>query len=262
MPLIGGGRELAGRFAGRDNLDRWYNWIDPAFWVIWLVCLQIVRSKDLSQPQREFISRNIRKHRTILWINIIITTIYELDDHYWGMPLNPNELSLIVGVLIAPAFITGGAWFAITFGAIPTFLLDQAINVTFWMFLSFSASLNLMGLVLAAHAPMLITVIFYTIILSCLIASILYDNIDGLKIGLDQVLLKSGHATIRLFEALTAEKTKHLVDLSGGDDAGALALNRALKTKVHITVNDAAGDIPTQVYTLEIRSETSDPSAA
>lgn len=170
--------------------------IDPFFWVAYIFSYFLLTPKyELRKNEIAFILDNIDKHRKVLWVNIIggSMVFHSLSGN------SPEQLSALVSVLMAPAFITGGAWFAITFGGVPTKLLDAALVIRLWMFSAFTLSLTTMSIVayyiLDGNILMLIVLLFINF--AVIISAILYDNIDGLKVGLDEALKDNSQATLR-----------------------------------------------------------------
>jgi len=170
--------------------------LDPFFWLVYLFSAFLLTEKyKLNRVELSFILDNVDKHRKVLWVNFIggyLVFISLLDN-------TPEQLSALISVLTAPAFITGGAWFAITFGGVPTRLLDAALVITFWMFSAFTLSLTTMSIVayyiLDGEILMLIVLLFINF--SVIVSAILYDNIDGLKVGLDESIKSSSQAILR-----------------------------------------------------------------
>jgi len=173
--------------------------IDPMFWISYIFSYFLLTEKyKLNKTELSFILDNIDKHRKVLWVNFIggYMVFTSLSDN------SPEQLSALISVLMAPAFITGGAWFAITFGGVPQKLLDAALIITFWMFSAFTLSLTTMSIVayyiLNGEILMLIVLLFINF--AVIISAILYDNIDGLKVGLDEALKDNSQATLRFLK--------------------------------------------------------------
>lgn len=188
---------------------KWINRIDPVY-----ILLDRVLFKKLFQPPKpkkgngfekleiaeiDFLTENLKKHRIILWINIIVTiylTFYGID-----IILEYGNTSIVVTGLLAPAMITGTAWFSVSFGGIPEKFISIAFTLTLIMFLSFTLSMTLLTCLLIKITPITISVlIIIPIYLSLYISSMLFDNVDGLKIGLDSALLKFSKATINYYQ--------------------------------------------------------------
>jgi len=143
-----------------------------------------------------FIEENIQKHRRILWIVVMVGIL-----SYFGLQTSsPDNVAVVVTALIAPAMLTGTAWFAITFGGIPAKLLSAAFSITFWMFVSFMASLTTMFVAVSFLSPIFILPVLAIIYLGILISSIQYDTTDGLKVGLDDAILKHSRAALSYYK--------------------------------------------------------------
>ncbi len=173
------------------------NKIDPIYQIIKrIICFRFFNAKGLPNFALEFLNGNVGKHRFIIWLNIIATMFI-----YIGLNTTPTEqIPIIIGALLAPAMVTGGAWFAVSFGGIPEYLLKSAVDITFWMFLSFTLSMRTMITATMFITPYILWPILIIIELGVLIACIMYDNADGLKIGLDDTLLKHSRAAIQYYK--------------------------------------------------------------
>lgn len=182
------------------------NKIDPVFQFVILICRRFFKS-GLLDWEYDFVMDNVNKHRKVLWLNII-----SVGFVLWGLVIiEPKEISTIIGALLAPAMVTGGAWFGITFGGIPKKLLDSAVDITFWMFLAFTLSLTTMVVSMIFITPWMLWPVFIFIELGVIISCIMYDNADGLKIGLDDTLLKHSRAALLSF-VKTGAITIHDID--------------------------------------------------
>src|SRR5207248_1127681 len=97
--------------------------------------------------------------------------------------------------------ITGGAWYSVSFGGIPEKFINVALILTRLMFLSFTFSMTLLIALLCRLTPWPIGLFVLIPTYSALyVASIFYDNLDGLKIGLDTTLLKFSRATLNYYQ--------------------------------------------------------------
>lgn len=153
-------------------------------------------SKKLSEENKAFIADNMRKHRLVLWLNLPISVLVFLSLLYTP----PENVSTVIMALLAPVMVLGGAWFAISFGAVPAELLDAAMEITFWMFTAFVASLSAMflavGFVASPFLWPVLTLIYFAAIASC----IQYDTADGLKAGLDQAVLTHARYAVAFYQ--------------------------------------------------------------
>jgi len=156
--------------------------------------------------QYKFVFDNIRKHRIIIWINLLFTPIIVLGLR----AIEPSQISTIITALIAPAMVTGGAWFTITFGGIPSKLLGTALIITAWMFGAFTLSMRLMMTAIMFISPVYFWPVFILIELGVIVSAILYDNADGLKIGLDDTVLRHSRAAIQYYtqEGITVSEDR------------------------------------------------------
>ena len=197
--------------------------IDPIFWLIYLCCLRFIKA-GLVEWEREFVTTNMRKHRRVIWLNILATVLI-----FWGLSkTNESQIPVIISALLAPAMVTGGAWFAITFGGIPSKLLKTAVDITFFMFLSFTLSMRIMISALMYITPSVLWPIFLIIEIGVIIACIMYDNADGLKLGLDDTLLRHSRAALSYY---VNEGYIELNDLDQ-DVMSLLAQKKVVKDKV------------------------------
>lgn len=147
----------------------------------------------------DFLVENLNKHRKILWLNIVLVIYLYL--HGLDSILSQGHPEIVVTGLLAPAMITGAAWFAVSFGGIPEKFINIAVTLTFAMFLSFTLSMTLLSLLLIKLTPGIIGFgVILPIYLSLYLASMFYDNVDGLKIGLDSTLLKFSRASINFYQ--------------------------------------------------------------
>ncbi|MCX6714311.1 MAG: hypothetical protein NTX72_00670 [Candidatus Uhrbacteria bacterium] len=166
------------------SMFRWLNILDPIYWFAYMLSASIL-DFPLRESEIEFVHDNIIKHRKVLWCNLIMAML--VAKGLTGLSI--VQVDTLIGSLVAPAFITGGAWFAITFGGVPKRLLPLAIDITFWMFAAFTVSLTTMFVGLCFVLPPLVLVVFGFILFAILVSAVRYDNVDGLKIGLDEALL-------------------------------------------------------------------------
>lgn len=72
--------------------------------------------EQLTAADTDFLVENLNKHRLVLWVNVILAgylAAYGLDAI-----LKAGDPTVVVTGLLAPAMITGGAWYAVSFGGI------------------------------------------------------------------------------------------------------------------------------------------------
>ncbi len=170
-------------------------YLDPIYWFLRLT-LRGFFLVPLGPEEKAFINENLRKHRAVLWINVATGIII-----YFGLrQTRPEALNSVITALIAPVMVLGAAWFAITFGGIPQKLITTAITITFWMFSAFTASLSAMIITLCYVTPWLLWPVFIFIYIGTIVGCILYDTADGLKVGLDDALLRHSRAALRFYK--------------------------------------------------------------
>ncbi len=180
-----GGKDL-GEYADRAQVSRtrrFFRVIDPWYWAAYGLCYPVTKL-PLSTTESNIIELNIEKHRFVLFLSTMFSLLA-----WWGISTSEKEsLNELVIALLAPAFVTGGAWFAITFGGVQEKLLGAAVSLTKWMFAAFSISLLTMFIALAHIVPWQLTIVLAVITFLVLLSAITYDNVDSLKIGLDDAL--------------------------------------------------------------------------
>ena len=147
--------------------------------------------------ESEILLRNMVKHRWVLWINILLVCFlssYGLDY------ISKEYKELIISGLLAPAMITGAAWYAVSFGGFGEKYVSIAFRLTFLMFLSFTLSMTLLTTLLVSITPVVGMAVVVPIYLSLYFASVLYDSLDGLKMGLDTTLLRYLRAALNYYQ--------------------------------------------------------------
>ena len=214
----------------------------------------------LDLAELEFLVENLLKHRKILWCNIILATFL----HFWGLEsiAAVGDPAVVVSGLLAPAMVTGAAWYTVSFGGIPEKFVRLAVVLTLWMFLAFSLSMTLLTALLCSLTPWPIgAFVLMPIYVGLYLASMWYDNIDGLKIGLDSTLLKFSRASLNYYQKhglITRQETQSEVfGLSGSRKDQDIALfshyiNMLEKTLVTLD----AGNRSSQVANHLIASTT------
>ena len=152
------------------------------------------RIVDLAEDgQMEIIDGNTVKHLKIMLVLLIALPFLAF------LKLAPlvfdNHLLLeMVGVvdptnLTAVIMVMGTAWFVITFGAVPKKLELVAMDITFWLFLGFTLSLEWMIVFMIIDSPLsapFLLLIFWAVYVS----AVQYDTMDALKAGLDEAQLR------------------------------------------------------------------------
>ncbi|KKW44109.1 MAG: hypothetical protein UY95_C0037G0004 [Parcubacteria group bacterium GW2011_GWA2_56_7] len=154
--------------------------IDPFYHILHLVLRGLLTS-GLTKPELAFVQDNLNKHRKVLWIDFFSTfgVLFGLRG------ATAEELGIVITALLAPVMVMGAAWFAISFGGIPGKLIDTAMTVTFWMFTAFAVSFSAMAVAVMMVSPIPVWPALVLIFGAALVSCILYDTMDGLKVGLD-----------------------------------------------------------------------------
>ena len=154
----------------------------------------------MEDSEISFLLANLQKHRLVLWLNLIaliLLSYYGYDNLIENSRAGPG---LLVAGLLAPAMVTGAAWFAASFGGISEkFLSYAARDLTFALFAAFTLSLTLLTFLLISISPWQIGVIVALIYAGTYYPCVLYDNLDGLKVGLDTTMLKFSRASLNYY---------------------------------------------------------------
>jgi hypothetical protein len=155
--------------------------------------------EQITAADTDFLLENLRKHRIVLWLNLILGGYLAASG--LDAILKHGDPAVVVTGLLAPAMITGGAWYAVSFGGIPEKFISSAFVLTFCMFLAFTLSMTLLISLLCKLTPWPVGTLFLLPTYAGLyVASMLYDNLDGLKIGLDTALLKFSRASLNFYQ--------------------------------------------------------------
>lgn len=143
----------------------------------------------LNTEQKELTIINIKKHTHIFLLMLLTLpyTYYILSNFY------VDKIDVVMTALLGALFVSGTAWFAITFGAIPERFMNFAIKTTAYLFTAFAVSLTAVFAVGLLEVP-LISPILFIIFISLYTASVKYDVVDALKIGIDEAIFK--HAKV------------------------------------------------------------------
>lgn len=168
-------------------------WIDPFFYILrYLILGQFFG--QLKPEEEAFVITNITKHRKVLWVNFL--AVYPL---YRGIQQS-DDIPILVLSLIAPVMVMGGAWFAISFGAIPKKLIAVSMTITFWMFTAFTVSLTSMFTAVSLISPPIIWPVLAIIYIGAAVSCIQYDTADGLKAGLDEAVLSHSRYAVSYYK--------------------------------------------------------------
>lgn len=169
--------------------------LDPFYWFL-KAMLRGFFKVELKSEEVDFISDNIQKHRKVLWINLIaaIFVVLALSK------TDAKDIATLITALLAPVMVMGGAWFAISFGAIPAKLMNVSLSCTMWMFTAFLTSLTTMFIAVGFVTPAVVWPVLGIVYLSALFACIQYDTADGMKAGLDEAQLRHSRAAVRYYK--------------------------------------------------------------
>jgi len=165
--------------------------IDPFYYFLRLVLARFYKS-DLGDEDLDFVNENLNKHRIAQWVNLVVT----MGSGYGVAGAPPESLGTLIPGLLGPVMVLGAAWFSISFGGIPSKLIDVAMSVTFWMFTAFIASFSAMFVAVAVITPWPVWPALATIYIGTVISCVQYDTTDGLKAGLDETQLKHSRAAL------------------------------------------------------------------
>jgi hypothetical protein len=160
-----------------------YNLFDPLYWLAYALCYPVLRV-NLNAYEAAIIRQNIKKHRIVFWITVLGGGLA-----WYGISISDRDkMGEIVAAMLAPSVVTGTAWFAISFGGVQEKLLDAAIGLTKWMFAAFTLSLVTMAIAIMQVVSWPVALVVWAIIALVIFSAITYDNVDSLKIGLDDAL--------------------------------------------------------------------------
>lgn len=146
-----------------------------------------------TEEQMEAVNENTIKHLKVMAVMILLVPIAVF------LKLAPilceSELLLRLAGKVDPTNLTavimvmGGAWFFITFGAVPKALEKVAMDITLWMFMGFILSLEWLIIFMIIESPLSappLLLIFWSVYA----AAVQYDTMDIFKAGLDESQLK------------------------------------------------------------------------
>ena len=188
----------------------WRNRFDPIYRLLDLVAfrrllLSRLDASRLESAECEFLTANLQKHRLILWANVLLSLLL-----FTRQPLTSNADFFLLVMIGIPTLVSGITWYTISFSGIPERFIESAMLLTGGLYLVFTFGLSAMLWLGASRLPSLILIILllpsYLIIY---FIGILYDNLDGLKIGLDTKLFRYSRASLRYYQ-------RHGVNLLGG----------------------------------------------
>ncbi len=205
----GSGRSFVQHVTQRGNVSvsrarLFINVLDPLYWIASLLCWPVLSVK-LQTNETYIVLKNVEKHRQVLWANVLFGYLA-----WYGInQADSTRIGELVSLLLAPALVTGSAWFAISFGGVQEKLLDAAIDLTKWMFMAFTISLVTMAIALFMIVPWPVAVVVGFIIFLVAFAAITYDNVDSLKIGLDDALRRHSLTMLYRLRKLDCIDTVH-----------------------------------------------------
>ncbi len=169
---------------------------DPFYQYLKLMHRQFLQDGNLKEHETKFVLSNIQKHRKIRWLNglclpAIVHALWTVD---------PTQMSTVIVALLAPVMVMGGAWFAVSFGAVPSKLISVSMSITFWMFTAFKLSFTTMCLAIGFVTPASLWPVIALVYVAVDISCTQYDTTDGLKAGLDEAMLKHSRAAIMFYQ--------------------------------------------------------------
>lgn len=171
-------------------------YFDPFHWYLYFAHKKFFLSNP-TQSEINFAERNIVKHRLIQWINIIAIILIYLGFR----KITEDQIGIVVTSLIAPVMLLGGAWFSITFGAVPAKFFEFTLGITSWMYAAFKVALSMMFFSIAYITTWPIWILLLFIYIAIDYASIPYDTADALKSGLDEASFKHSKAAVLYYNS-------------------------------------------------------------
>lgn len=165
--------------------------IDPFYWMAFCVCRPLL-GLQLDTDESNIIELNLEKYRRSFRV-IAFTVLLSLVGLF---KLEGEQINTFILSLIVPALISGVAWFSITFGGVQKHILPAAIGLTQWLFTAFALSLILVGISLFSVLPLFLALSIIIVFGATLYAMISYDNVDSLKMGLDDTLRRQSYMTM------------------------------------------------------------------
>ncbi len=179
----------------KENKETLIMLMDPFYWYLKFALRHLYKAQ-LKIEERIFIVHNINKHRLVQWINLagaflVFSAIQSVTF---------EKIDTVITALIAPVMIMGTAWFSVSFGSIPERFIDFSIEITFWLYMAFKLSLTTMFLAISVVSPNLLWPVLALIYIAVDFSCAQYDTCDGLKAGLDDVLLKHSRAALIYYQ--------------------------------------------------------------
>jgi len=165
--------------------------IDPFYWMAFWVCRPLL-GLQLDTDEANIIELNLEKYRRSFRV-ITLTVIISM---FGLLKLEREQTNTFILSLLVPALISGIAWFSITFGGVQKHILPAAIGLTQWLFTAFALCLILVGISLFSVLPLFLALSIIVVFGATLFAMISYDNVDSLKMGLDDTLRRQSYMTM------------------------------------------------------------------
>ena len=227
------------------------NCIDPVYWFLDRIVFKNLfvprtiqsdgskKVERMEESETSFLLVNLQKHRLVLWLNLITLIILGYYGYDELIEKSGAQPELLVAGLLAPAMVTGAAWFAISFGGISEKFLDYAArDLTFALFAAFTLSLTLLSFLLISISPWQIGIIVVLVYIGIYYPCILYDNLDGLKVGLDTTMLKFSRASLNYYQkhGLVSGEETQAEQYENNTDEGRIGFSSAI-IRINLSIN-------------------------
>ena len=227
------------------------NCIDPVYWFLDRIVFKNLfvprtiqsdgskKVERMEESETSFLLVNLQKHRLVLWLNLITLIILGYYGYDELIEKSGAQPELLVAGLLAPAMVTGAAWFAISFGGISEKFLDYAArDLTFALFAAFTLSLTLLSFLLVSISPWQIGIIVVLVYIGIYYPCILYDNLDGLKVGLDTTMLKFSRASLNYYQkhGLVSGEETQAEQYEDNKDEGRIGFSGAI-VRINLSIN-------------------------
>ena len=169
-------------------------YLDPFFLLLRFVVLRRLYHADLDPAQEAFLKVNTDKQRLSLWVTLLVSV-----PLYFGVIQSEGNLDRLLMGMIGIVAVTGSGWYVLSFGGIPSKLLDAAMEITFYMWTGFVCALTATMIVLITMFPPLCWPALLLIYAGAVFSGMQYDTVDGMKIGLDETLHRHSRAALRFY---------------------------------------------------------------
>lgn len=165
---------------------------------------KVERSK-LSKEQAYILELNVKKHvKIFILMLMIIPYVYYVISTYYI-----NRIDTVISALFGVLFISGAAWYAISFGAIPIRFMEFAVSITTYLFASLAVSMSAVFIAASIAVPLLSPVLFI-VFFALYAASVKFDIVDALKLGIDETIYLNAKAD-RVYYLRELSKTRKRV---------------------------------------------------